>query len=115
MKLTYRGVKYDYNPPTVETVERGVGGKYRGLDWRFRNLKKPPVLQPAADLKYRGVHYQIPGVVVNNKLEQEKVPALLSTADKARVLMLGNQRSRKNRQLAMLNRSAEEVGLTPAH
>jgi hypothetical protein len=41
MKLNYRGISYEYNPPEV-AVDRGtVAGKFRGLDWRFRNLKKP--------------------------------------------------------------------------
>ncbi|HAG82268.1 MAG TPA: hypothetical protein DD379_12715 [Cyanobacteria bacterium UBA11162] len=111
MKLTYRGIQYDYNPATVETVEPGFGGKYRGLDWRFRNLKKPPVLQPSVNLTYRGVRYQTPGVVANNSDEQAKVPVLLSMQDKARSLMLDRQKALKNRQLSMLNRSAAEVGL----
>ncbi|HBB31154.1 MAG TPA: hypothetical protein DDZ80_19525 [Cyanobacteria bacterium UBA8803] len=110
MKLTYRGIKYDYNPPQVETVETGFVGKYRGLDWRFRNLKKPPVIQPRVNLKYRGVYYQLPGIVANNSVEQAQAPAF-STEDKARSLMLNRQRSLKNRQLSMLNRSAAEVGL----
>lgn len=114
MKLTYRGIQYNYNPPTVETVERGVGGKYRGLDWRFRNLKKPPVLQPTANLKYRGVHYQTPGILANTSVEPANTP-VLSTQDKARSLMLDRHRSLRNRQLSMLNRSATEFGLSAAH
>ncbi|MCU0534327.1 MAG: DUF4278 domain-containing protein [Hydrococcus sp. Prado102] len=39
MKLTYRGVSYEYNPVVVETTTGQVGGKYRGLDWRFRNWR----------------------------------------------------------------------------
>jgi hypothetical protein len=58
MKLLYRRVTYSYNPPQVETTLGEVGGKYRGLDWRFRNLKKPLMLQPTVRLKYRGVYYQ---------------------------------------------------------
>jgi hypothetical protein len=38
-------------------------------------------------------------------------PANLSTQDKARWLMVEQNRSRKNRQLSMLNRTAAEVGL----
>ena len=42
MKLIYRGTAYEYNPPVVNAVEGNVGGKFRGLDWRFHNLKQPP-------------------------------------------------------------------------
>lgn len=110
MKLSYRGVTYNYNPPTVETTEGEVGGKYRGMDWRFRNLKKPPVLQPTVDLKYRGVSFQVGGTTATNSVEPAKTPAL-STQDKARSLMLNYHRTLKHRQQAMLNRSAEEIGL----
>ncbi len=111
MKLTYRGNKYEYNAPTVETVESKAGGKYRGWDWRFRNLKNPPVLQPRVNLKYRGVRYQTPGTVANNGVASEKAPTLVSSQDKARSRMSKQQRVLKNRQLSMLYRSATEVGL----
>ena len=57
MQLIYRGATYSYIPSEVETNLAEVCGKYRGLDWRFRNLKKPPMLQPTVNLKYRGVYY----------------------------------------------------------
>jgi hypothetical protein len=114
MKLSYRGVKYDYNPPVVETTDSEVVGKYRGLDWRFRNLKKPPVLQPRVNLKYRGVYYQTGTPAVAKSAEPVNVPAV-STREKARSLMINHQRSLKNRQQAMLNRTAAEVGLVGYH
>jgi hypothetical protein len=110
MKLSYRGVQYDYNPPVVESTEDVVGGKYRGLDWRFRNMKKPPVLQPRVNLTYRGVRYQNGVTPVTNNAQPTEAPAL-STQDKARSLMLNQLRSLKNRQQTMLYRSAAEVGL----
>jgi len=57
MKLSYRGISYEYNPLEVETTQSGVAGKYRGLDWRFRHLNKSPMLQPSDNLKYRGIIY----------------------------------------------------------
>jgi len=111
MKLTYRGIQYDYNPPTVETVESKAGGKYRGWDWRFRNLKNPPVLQPRVNLQYRGVRYKTPGTVANHSVVPEKAPTLVTSQDKARSRMSQQQRVLKNRQLSMLYRSATEVGL----
>ncbi len=44
MKLVDRGVSDDYNPPEVAVQEDTVTGKFRGLNWRFNNLKKPLVL-----------------------------------------------------------------------
>ncbi|WP_235110462.1 DUF4278 domain-containing protein [Acaryochloris sp. 'Moss Beach'] len=33
-------------------------GQYRGLEWRFRNAHKTPVMQPSLNLVYRGVAYE---------------------------------------------------------
>lgn len=109
MKLSYRGVSYEYNPPVVETTAGAVGGKYRGRDWRFRNLKKPPVLQPTANLTYRGVTYSKPGTTIDNTGASEK--AADSTQEKARTLMLNHTQAVKKRQQAVLSRSAQEIGL----
>jgi hypothetical protein len=114
MKLCYRGVTYEYNPPEVETTLGEVSGKYRGLDWRFRNMKKPPVLQPRVDLTYRGARYSHGTTPTANSTEPAKTPAL-STQDKARSLMLDRQRTVKNRQQSMLHRAAAEVGLVAHH
>lgn len=97
MKLSYRGVSYDYNPPVVETTQGQTAGKYRGQDWRFRNLKKAPVLQPTKNLVYRGVSYQRGGTQ--------------SVQEQSRSLFYNRQQVQRNRQQSMLNRTAEEVGL----
>ena len=55
MKLVYRSVSYDYNTPQVAVQESKLIGKFRGLDWRFHNLKKPLALQPTVNLTYRGI------------------------------------------------------------
>lgn len=104
MKLTYRGVTYDYNPTVIETVEGEVGGQYRGLDWRFRNLKKPPMLQPSVNLTYRGVAY-------NNHPTSTEEKAATSVNEKARRLMLDKEKAESNRAVSMLYRSAQESGL----
>jgi len=59
MKLSYRGVEYDYNSPLVSTA-MGDRGKYRGVDIRFRVPAQRPDQrhQPTLDLIYRGAHYQ---------------------------------------------------------
>lgn len=121
MKLTYRGVNYEYNPPEVDMAPSDEVGQYRGLEWRFRNPQKAPVLQPNLDLVYRGVAYQ------TGSQEQETVaaptytpvpaaPAASSAAstvhNMARALMTSHHRWIKNRQQALLGRTAAEVGLS---
>jgi Domain of unknown function (DUF4278) len=61
MKLCYRGVSYDYNPPQVKVAEGPVAGKYRGANWHSTILIDNPVPQIAATLTYRGVTYHTQG------------------------------------------------------
>lgn len=58
MKLCYRGVEYDYNPPILEVSESELTGKYRGCPTRFSYVRHLPIPQPVAELKYRGNTYQ---------------------------------------------------------
>lgn len=106
MKLIYRGISYEYNPPVIETVEGKAGGKFRGLDWRFHNLKKPPVLQPPVNLTYRGVTYANRPIAT-----PEALPTGQNIREKARWLMLNKEKAARNRNDSMLRRSAHEVGL----
>lgn len=119
MKLTYRGVSYDYNPPVVESNLTDDVGKFRGVDIRFRTGKKAPVQQPTLDLVYRGVAYQsgtpeaatvvaaVPGVAI----AAPAVATSVSTEDKARLRMMNRHRVVKQRQQSMLSRLATEAGL----
>ncbi len=59
MKLTYRGVAYEYSPIPVEMTPGEIGGKYRGVAWRRYHPESVPVSQMFAQLKYRGVAYCI--------------------------------------------------------
>lgn len=102
MKLTYRGVTYDYNPPTVAVTNSELVGKYRGLDWRFRNLEKPAILQPTVALKYRGVAY---GNV------EESATTTTPETNRARSRMIGQTLAIKKREQSMLTRLAAQVGL----
>lgn len=70
MKLTYRGVEYDHNPPSLEMSESEILGTYRGRSYRFSYVRHIPFPQPVADLKYRGVSYH-----TNSKGQIESVPA----------------------------------------
>jgi hypothetical protein len=110
MQLKYRGTNYEYNPPVVESTVGETGGKYRGQDWRFRNLKKPPVLQPTKNLIYRGVAYTKGGVQAASGSQSELQP-VASVAQKSRRLFWGRERTDINRQQAMHNRAAAEIGV----
>lgn len=118
MKLTYRGVSYDYNPPVVQTNTTDDVGKFRGVDIRFRTVQRALVQQPTLDLVYRGVAYQTGTPEVAPAVELVTVPAAapavaatLSTEQKARMSMMNRHRSVKQRQQSMLGRLATEVGL----
>lgn len=120
MKLTYRGVSYDYNPPVVQTSTTDDVGKFRGVDIRFRTIQKAPVQQPTLDLLYRGVAYQtgtsevasaVEPVVATVPAAAPAVATALNTEDKARMSMMNRHRSVKQRQQSMLARLAAEAGL----
>lgn len=125
MKLTYRGVSYDYTPPTVKSNVTDEVGKFRGVDIRFRTVKKAPVQQPTLDLVYRGVAYQTgtpemapvaeaAPVVEVVSVEAPAAPVAASTfntEDRARMSMMNRHRSVKQRQQSMLARLATEAGL----
>ncbi|GAB4377044.1 MAG: DUF4278 domain-containing protein [Elainellaceae cyanobacterium] len=115
MKLTYRGVSYEYNPPAVEYGDLSQSGKYRGLDIRFRNPKKVPVLQPTLDLLYRGVEYTAnePEVVEVAAVADQAVASAPASSiqDRARVLMMDHHRKVKRRQQAMLSRLDARIGV----
>lgn len=109
MKLTYRGVTYEYNPPAVEAKEGTATGKYRGVDCRFRNLKAAPVLMPTHNLKYRGVAYSTNPAVSSETAKSAKptVPVL----ELARYRMVSQTRAIGQREQSMLNRLATQVGV----
>lgn len=118
MKLTYRGVQYDYTPPVVAMTDTAEVGKYRGVDIRFRSAKKRLVQQPTLDLIYRGVAYRTgeeiveaaPAVTLSAPVAD--APAALADLElKARTLLMGHNRNVKRRQQSMLTRLATDVGL----
>jgi hypothetical protein len=102
MKLTYRGVSYEYEPIAVATETGKFGGKYRGRDWRFRNLKKPPILMPVGDLTYRGVKYSR----TSDGMATVTTPP---TSNKARLLLAQRNKADKQRQQSLLSRTAAEL------
>ncbi len=58
MKLCYRGVEYDYNPPSLEMKDSEITGCYRGRTLTFAYPSHVPVPQPVARYTYRGVGYE---------------------------------------------------------
>lgn len=108
MKLTYRGVQYDYNPPVVETQPIETLGKYRGVDIRFRALKKPLVHPLQVNMLYRGVPYTLG---VDAPVEAPVAVPTLSLSNQLRHLAMGLERNRRHRQTSMMNRLAEKMGL----
>ncbi|NET57427.1 MAG: DUF4278 domain-containing protein [Symploca sp. SIO2E6] len=57
MKLTYRGIQYQTETATLEIREGEIGGTYRGVPWRFHNLRHIPEPPPVHNLAWRGVSY----------------------------------------------------------
>jgi len=58
MKLTYRGVDYDHNPPMLEVSESDILCSYRGRSHHYSYVRHVPFPQPQAELVYRGAAYQ---------------------------------------------------------
>lgn len=58
MKLCYRGVEYDHNPPSLEMKESEITGCYRGRTLTFSYPSHVSVPQPVARYTYRGVGYE---------------------------------------------------------
>lgn len=56
MRLSYRGVEYEPELSSVETIDRGVAGQYRGQPFSLRYPRHIPA-QPAHTLTYRSVTY----------------------------------------------------------
>lgn len=76
MKLCYRGVDYDYNPPSLEVRESELTGCYRGRSMKFSYVSHVPVPQPVANYTYRGVGYSTnsQGQVVSSATASERQP-----------------------------------------
>ncbi|AGF50683.1 sll1515 [Synechocystis sp. PCC 6803] len=118
MQLSYRGVKYDYNPPKVETEVLGLAGSYRGLDYRFRRTTTKNVIQPNVNLTYRGVSFnpaqdlQPELYTANKKVEVAAAPSQISFQDRVRARLHSKTQAIKKRQQSLLVRLAEEIGLS---
>ncbi len=112
MLLTYRGVSYEANATRPAAVP-AVDLKYRGATYRLNQVAQSASLN--AVLKYRGTTYGQQPTVAAVAPVPESVPAAVasvSVEEKARILTMNHHRLVKNRQQALLSRSASELGLS---
>ncbi|MBD3883367.1 DUF4278 domain-containing protein [Phormidium tenue FACHB-886] len=58
MDMKYRGVEYNLDPVSIERIESGQQGKYRGQSYKMTKLATVPVPQPVLGMTYRGVTYR---------------------------------------------------------
>ncbi|EKQ70684.1 hypothetical protein OsccyDRAFT_0986 [Leptolyngbyaceae cyanobacterium JSC-12] len=120
MQLSYRGVKYDYNPAnpvSAEYPQAGVDLKFRGASYRRGEVAK--VERLGAIFKYRGASYShqpiadveatVPAVA---PVVEAAAPAAISVEDKARLLTYGHSQAVRNRHHVMLSRTAKELGFS---
>jgi Domain of unknown function (DUF4278) len=137
MKLSYRGVNYDFNPSSLQargakhrlaevSKARALGAilTYRGVAYAIEPPNQAAPVNagvPAGTvLTYRGQSYTVQPAVQNAPVAATiaqpdaavsvKAPAL-SVQDQARALTMNHHRAMKKRQQVMLVRSAAEVGM----
>jgi hypothetical protein len=123
MKLTYRGVSYDYTPNPVPQKGSVIGtGTYRGAAVTFNALAEQPP-QPSADLTWRGVPYRagtpatvavVPvaaPVVAEPAAPVAAIEAPSGVVDMARNLFIRHHQRMRRREQGMMVRLAAEVGI----
>ena len=74
MKLTYRGIAYDYRPLALATEPTGIVGQYRGVLMPFTLALNPPPPPLVTDLKYRGVAYRWSDAVTKGNVPESAIP-----------------------------------------
>lgn len=72
MKLTYRGIEYEYMPASVEVSAEEVSGKYRGAQWKRHRSRYTIVNENAVEYKYRGATYYSGNPEEIEKLKQRQ-------------------------------------------
>lgn len=92
MKLAYRGLEYDYNPPMLEVTESEIALKYRGHALQHAYVRHVPIPQAAERLTYRGVAYQTTRQGGIQQLENGH--AAIHASDASRGMSLASLRSK---------------------
>jgi Domain of unknown function (DUF4278) len=60
MKLSFRGIKYEYKPVVTEVIEEDVRGIYRGVPSTIPQYHQLASRHKSSQERiYRGVHYRI--------------------------------------------------------
>jgi hypothetical protein len=127
MKLTYRGVSYDYTPNLIlKDTPCFDAGVYRGQPIHFQVLAETPE-QLAADLTWRGIPYHTgktteaaPSVTAPKATPEAtsvkeaavRVQTNGSVMDKARQLFIWHHQHSRKREQGMMVRLAAEVGIS---
>lgn len=80
IKLSYRGLNYEHNPPEVKLTGDEIIGKYRGQVWKSPIAEEPTIIQPTFTLKYRGasVNYQKSVTGAMTQTDREEKPLKLA-------------------------------------
>ena len=126
MKLTYRGVSYNYTPNPMPKKGSVIDtGTYRGAAVSFNALAEQPP-QPSADLTWRGVSYQtgtpaaeaapvatapIPATAAAEPAVPVAAAEPSGVVDLARNLFIRHHQRIRRREQGMMVRLAAEVGL----
>lgn len=123
MKLTYRGVRYDYVPsPALKAGSLFAQGMYRGAAIGFRPIDNVPDA-PGIDLQWRGVAYHsgkteaaevtaaLPASPSAPTTAPVEVPTPMTMADRSRSLFLSHHRRIRRREQGMLVRLAQKIGV----
>ena len=118
MKLTYRGISYNYTPTVLATEQVGLMGRYRGARMPFSWVPNPPVSLRGVELMYRGIAYSpgdrpITSTPTESDRPQERSVRDISIKERMRMLLTGHVRNVRRREQAMLARADEKVGLPP--
>ncbi|MEM9922444.1 MAG: DUF4278 domain-containing protein [Cyanobacteria bacterium P01_D01_bin.50] len=82
MKLTYRGIEYEYIPLAVEVSAEEVSGKYRGAEWKRHRSRYTTVNENAVEYKYRGATYYSGNPEEIEKLKQRQKLNFIFAASK---------------------------------
>lgn len=57
MRLSYRGISYEYTPPTLEVTEGEIQSKYRGAPWRCHTIAEARIPQAPQNLENQNIVY----------------------------------------------------------